>query len=538
MKAEQKGGRERAAFGAAPFGETAADVGPGKLTPGHEGQFSLTFAHAPIGMAIFGLDYRLHRVNKALCEMLGYGQRELLERTLTDLTHPDDRKRDRAQAGRMLRGEVPSYRQERRCLTGDGRQVWLDLTTLLVRDEQDTPLYGIAMAEDITERRRAEEALRASEERYRSFVVNSSEGIWRFESGRPVETSLPADEQLEMLYEYGYLAECNDAMARMYGYERADDLLGAGFEALRSSLGPDTRANARAFIENGYRRLDAESVGFDVSGRRRFFTSNIIGVVANGYLLRLWGTQRDETERRTAEAQVEGARRQLRALVARLHSLTEKERAELAREMHDVLGQALAGLRLDASWLGKRLPHAGDEGVRSEMAARVDEMTGLLDRTSAAVKNLSTELRPGVLDKFGLAAAVEWQCQEFARRTGLALTCQLPEGEPSISSELSTSLFRILQEALTNVARHAAAKSVRVELGVAGGAAALVVCDDGRGMTEEELSAPTSLGLLGMRERAEALGGSLLVERCAPRGTVVMVSIPFDGDGVGGKGAA
>jgi signal transduction histidine kinase len=201
--------------------------------------------------------------------------------------------------------------------------------------------------------------------------------------------------------------------------------------------------------------------------------------------------------------------------------------------MHDVLGQGLAGLRLDASWLGKRLPHAVDEGVRAEMAMRVDEMTGLLDRTSAAVKNLATELRPGVLDKFGLAAAVEWQCQEFARRTGLALTCQLPEGEPSISSELSTALFRILQEALTNVARHAGAQSVRVELGVAGGVAALVVRDDGRGVTAEELSAPASLGLLGMRERAEALGGSLLVERCAPRGTVVMVSIPSDDGGVG-----
>ena len=533
MKAERKGGRERAAVGISPFGEAAGDAGPGELTPEREGQFSLAFALAPIGMATFGLDYRLHRANKALCEMLGYSQHELLERTLTDLTHPDDRKRDRAQAGRLLRGEIPSYRLEKRCLTKDGHQVWLDLTALLVRDDQDTPLYGIAMVEDITERRRAEEALRASEERYRSFVANSSEGIWRFESGRPIDTSLPADEQIDLFYQHGYLAECNDAMARMYGYERADDLLGAGYEALRSGLGPDTRANALAFIENGYRRLDAESVGFDVSGRQRFFTSNIIGVVVNGYLLRLWGTQRDETERRTAEAQVEGARQQLRALVARLHSLTEKERAEFAREMHDVLGQGLAGLRMDASWLGKRLPHAGDEGVRAEMAARVAEMTGLLDRTIAAAKNLSTELRPGVLDKFGLPAAVEWQCQEFARRTGLSCTPHLPNGELSLSSELSTAMFRILQEALTNVARHAAAKSVRVELGVADGMAALVVRDDGRGVTGEELLAPASLGLLGMRERAEALGGSLLVERCASGGTVVMVGIPFGG----GKGA-
>jgi len=535
MKAGQKGSRARVSFSVSPDGETAA--GPGEVSPDHEEQFSLAFAHAPIGMATFGLDYRLHRANRALCEMLGYSQRELLERTFTDLTHPDDRKRDRASAGRLLRGEIPSYRQERRCLTRDGREVWLDLTALLVRDTQGAPLYGMAMVEDVTERKRAEEALRAGEERYHSFVVNSSEGIWRFESGRPIDTSLAADEQLAMLYEHGYLAECNDAMARMYGYGRADDLVGAGFEALRSALGPDAHANARAFIENGYRRLDAESVGSDLTGRQRFFTSNIIGVVVNGYLLRIWGTQRDETERKVAEAQVEAARQQMRSLVAHLQSLGEKERAEIARELHDVLGQGLTGLRMDISWLGKRLPNAGDEAARAEMAARVVEMTSHLNQAIAAVKNLSTELRPGVLDKFGLPAAVEWQCQEFARRTGLACTPHLPEGEPRLSPELSTALFRILQEALTNVARHSGAKGVRVELGVAGGVAGLVVRDDGRGVTGAQLSAPASLGLLGMRERAEALGGALLVERCASGGTVVMASIPLDGRGADGQGA-
>ena len=532
MKSDKRSGLIPDASGVSRLNETAADELAGEVAPAGEGQFSLAFAHAPIGMAIVGRDYRLHRANRALCEMLGYSQRELLERSLLDLTHPDDRKRGRALAGQLLRGEIPCYRLERRCLTKDGRQLSLDLTALLVRDNQNNPLYGLAMVEDVTERKRAEEALRASEERYRSFVVNSSEGIWRFESGRPIDTSLPADEQLEMLYRHGYLAECNDAMARLYGYERADELVGADFKILRSDLGPAAFANARAFIENGYRLLDAESVGFDLHGRRRFFSSNIIGIIINGYLLRIWGAQRDETERKTFEGQIESARLQLRSLVAHLHSLSEKERADIAREMHDVLGQGLTGLRLDVSWLGKRLPGAAAEGVRAEMTARLDEMTRLLDRTIAAVKNLSTELRPGVLDKFGLPAAVEWQCQEFARRTGLSCACHLPEGELSLSSECSTALFRILQESLTNVTRHAGAKSVRVKLGAAGGVAALVVRDDGRGVTAGELAAPTSLGLLGMRERAEALGGSLLVERCASGGTVVVVNIPFDTDGV------
>ena len=157
-------------------------------------------------------------------------------------------------------------------------------------------------------------------------------------------------------------------------------------------------------------------------------------------------------------------------------------------------------------------------------------MSHLLDQTLTSVKNLSAELRPGVLDKFGLPAAVEWQCQEFARRTGLSCECHLPKDEVALNSAHSTALFRILQEALTNVARHAEAQSVHVGLHVAYGLSTLIVRDDGRGITEEELAAPTSLGLLGMRERAETLGGSLEVGKGPTGGTVVKAQIPFDSD--------
>ena len=526
MKAEKRGRPEQVASGVSHFEETVGDEDADKIYLSVEGQFDLALAEAPIGIAIVGLDSRLLRANRALCEMLGYSQRELLERNLPDLTHPDDRWKDKALTGQLFRGEIPSYRMEKRYINKDGRLVWLDLTAFLIRDAQNNPLYGLTMIEDITERKCAEEALRASDERYRSFIVNSSEGIWRFESERPIDTRLPADEQLETLYKHGYLAECNDAMARMYGYERADELIGASFEDIRSALSPSLRANARVFIENGHRFLNAESVGVAADGSKRFFTSNIIGIVVNGYLLRLWGTQRDETERRAVEEQIESSRQQMRSLVAHLQSLSEKERADIARELHDFMGQGLTGLKIDISWLSKRLPHAEDESVRAEMAARLNEMTELLEQTIAAVKNLSTELRPGVLDQFGLAAAVEWQCQEFARRTKLACMCRLPEEELAVNAEHSTALFRILQEALTNVARHARARAVHVELRIAEGRATLIVRDDGRGVTEEELAAPTSLGLLGMRERAEGLGGSLKVANGSSGGTVVTAIIP------------
>jgi PAS domain S-box-containing protein len=517
-------------LGSANIEKTPMNGETGQSSAAGEGQFSLAFTHAPIGMAIVGLDYRLRRVNRALCETLGYSQRELLEHNLMHITHPDDIGKAQELVGQLFRGEIPSYRLEKRFIAKDGREVRLFLTVLVIRDRQHNPLYGLAMIENITERKRAEEALRTSEERYRSFVVNSSEGIWRLESEQPVDTGLPVDEQVEIFYKYAYLAECNDAMARMYGMQRADDLIGLRLGEL--SFVPETtsRASIRTFIESGYRRHDIGSVVTNAAGEKRYFSSNIIGIVINGYLLRAWGTRRDESEQRLVEEELRHSRQQMRSLAAYLQSLREKERADIAREMHDVLGQALTGLKIDLSWLGKRLPRAESESVRAEMTAKLVETTHLLEETIAAVKNLSAELRPGVLDKFGLPAAVEWQCQKFAQRTGLSCKFKLPDDDERLEREPSTALFRILQEALTNVARHAKAKSVHVGLNITRERATLTVRDDGRGVTEEELSAPTSLGLLGMRERAEMLRGSLKVESGLSSGTIVTASIPFNDD--------
>jgi PAS domain S-box-containing protein len=495
----------------------------------------LAFDNAPIGMALVGLDYRLHKVNRALCEALGYSERELLNFTFVDITHPDDVASDLALADQLFRGEIPSYRLEKRFVRKDGRPVWLDLTALVVRGNDDEPLYGLAMVEDITERKRAEEALRTSEERYRSFVANSSEAIWHVEVAQPVETSLPTDEQVGLLYRHAYLSECNDALARMHGRRRAEDLIGARLADLVSAPDPRNVAALRAFIANGYRLHEAESVMAEKEGGERFFLNSIIGTVAGGRLLRVWGVQHDITERRRAEQQLEESRRSMRALAAHLQATRERELAHISREVHDTLGQPLAGLKLIVSWLRRKLPEAEHASVQADMAQRLDDARTLLAETITTVKNLATELRPRVLDTLGLVAAVEWQCQEFERRTGIVCECRLPEEEMPLGAEKSTALFRILQESLTNVARHAAASKVFVELKAEGDRVSLSVRDDGRGATEAELSAPTSLGLLGMRERAVLLGGDFTVQGATGEGTVVIARLPPNGH-AGGEG--
>jgi signal transduction histidine kinase len=223
----------------------------------------------------------------------------------------------------------------------------------------------------------------------------------------------------------------------------------------------------------------------------------------------------------------------MRALAAHLQATRERELARVAREVHDALGQPLVGLKIIVSWLRRKLPEAEHTSVQVEMAQRLDDARTLLAETIATVKNLATELRPRVLDTLGLAAAVEWQCQEFERRTGVACECRLPEAEVPLGAEQSTALFRILQESLTNVARHAAASKIFVELKTEGDSVSLVVRDNGRGATEAELSAPTSLGLLGMRERAALLGGDFTVEGTKGEGTLVIARLPLHSPGHG-----
>ena len=468
----------------------------------------------------------MQRVNRRLCDTLGYSEQELMARTFVDITHPDDVESDVALAEQLFRDEIPSYRLEKRFLTKDGRLVWLDLTALVVRGPGGEALYGLAMVENITERKLAEVALRESEERYRSFVANSSEGIWRFEAERPIDVSLPVDEQIE-LCKVAYLAECNDAMARMYGHFQAEEMIGTRLGDLLIASDPANTAAARAFIANGYRLHSVESVEVDRTGHVRYFLNNLTGIVENRFLLRAWGTQQDITERKNAEDQLRSSRQQLRALAARLQSLREKERTDLAREIHDELGQRLTALKIDMSWLSKKLPDTTGEGVRASMAERFRAATELLDETVTTVKKLSTGLRPRVLDTFGLSAAVEWQCTEFERRTGVGCECRLPDDEIPLNVEASTALFRILQESLTNAARHSQATKVHVGLAVAKEYVRLSVRDNGRGVTQREIVAPDSLGLLGMRERAALLGGDITIEGEPGKGTLVTACMPL-----------
>jgi signal transduction histidine kinase len=220
----------------------------------------------------------------------------------------------------------------------------------------------------------------------------------------------------------------------------------------------------------------------------------------------------------------EQALAQLRALTARLQRVREEERTRVAREVHDDLGQALTAIKLEFAALLRDLP--ADEGPVSQ---RSQSILKRLDETIQSIRRIATELRPGILDDLGLAAALEWVAEDFQTRTGMKVQVRVPDSDLSVDPEHATAVFRIFQETLTNVARHAEATQVEVRLTKENGALTLEVRDNGKGVSEEQLSAATSLGILGMRERVLLLGGTLTISGAPGNGTTVRVVIPDSG---------
>ncbi len=229
----------------------------------------------------------------------------------------------------------------------------------------------------------------------------------------------------------------------------------------------------------------------------------------------------EKLERRKAVEELRRSHQQLRHLAAHLQSVREEERAGVAREIHDELGQALTALKMDLSMVIERLSDP-------DAVSQLKEDMALIDATVQTVKRICTELRPALLDHLGLGAAIEWQAGEFQKRSGIECNVSSVPDDFIVDIDLSTALFRIFQEALTNVLRHSKATRVEALLSENGGGFALVISDNGIGITKEQLSKANSFGLLGMRERVYAWKGDVHIEGSPDKGTTIRVMIPKD----------
>jgi PAS domain S-box-containing protein len=440
-------------------------------------------------------------VNPAFERQSGYSREEAIGRTprlVKSGLHEPEFYRQLWQtilAGQVFRDVLINRRK-------DGTLYYEYKTIAPIRDSQGQITHFVSDGLDITERIHAEAALKESEEKYRTLIEVSQDAIF--------------------INHNNHIVYMNPAFVKLLGAEKPDQIMDKSpFDFIHPQDHELVRNRIKTLLDKGmpallleekYVKFDGTVINVEVAATPLTYKDGrAIQVVV-----------RDITERKRAEEQLRSSREQLRALAAHLESIREDERSLIAREIHDELGQMLTGLKIDLSWLAARL-----SSEQSALLKKVPDMEALIDATIQSVRRISSQLRPGVLDDLGLIAAIEWQAQEFQSRMGMVCRFTAPSEEIELDPDLSTALFRILQEALTNVIRHAHATHVTILLTEEADRLILTVTDNGRGITEQELAAKTSLGLLGIRERALLLGGEVAITGHPGAGTTVKVGMPL-----------
>ncbi len=359
------------------------------------------------------------------------------------------------------------------------------------------------------DRRQAESLLRESEMRFRQLTENIREVLWMH------TPDFSETLYISPAYEVVWGRTCESM------YREPRSFLEAIHPEDRQRVDETIEQNRLAGFEVEYRIIRPD-------GSVRWIWDRGCPIKdAEGNFYRIAGLAEDITERKQAEEQYRMTSEQLRALTASLRSAREEEGVRIAREIHDELGSALTSLRWDLEEMDKTLAEAKVQSSLPAFRQKIEAMSKLIDATVNTVRRISSELRPSVLDDLGLAAALEWQAQQFEARTGIVCRYDCSLDDLELDRKQSTSLFRISQEALTNLLRHAQATRVGIMLELDVDALILSISDNGKGITEDEKRGRRSLGLLGMRERAHLIGGEVSIEGVAGKGTTVVVRVPL-----------
>ena len=406
----------------------------------------------------------------------------------------------------MAAGEPCEY--ELRLRRADGEYRWFLIRTVPLRDEQGKIVKWYGTATDIEDRKRAEDALRESEEKFRQLAENAREVFWM---------TTPAMD--ELLY-------VSPAYANIWG--RSLESLRQRPRSFMEAIHSEDREHVVDILEGQRKR------GFEVEyrvvrpdGSVRWIRDRGFPVKdRSGKVYRVAGVAEDITERKQAGDAVRRSAAELQALSRRLVELQESERRQLSRELHDRVGQNLTALKINLDILQAAFASHGSDEVR----ARVDDSAALLESTMDAIENVMSELRPPMLDDHGLAAALDWHARNFSRRTGIAVAVRGSEPTVRPALQVEIALFRIAQEALNNVAKHARAHRVEIALYHANGECVMSVQDDGIGFdgVQDASDRPKpGLGIVTMRERAQAVGGRFIVQALPGRGTQLTVRVPW-----------
>lgn len=388
-----------------------------------------------------------------------------------------------------------------------GGHYWESASISSIVDESGKITHFLAVKEDITERKLAEEKLLRQEQLLEEAGEIAHVGGWEFDP-ETMKGSWSAE------------------VARIHDFEPdAEPTPELGMTVYHGESLRKIRAALDAALRNGT-PYDLELEMITPKGRRKWVRTIGRPIVKDGKVVRVRGSIQDISELKQAEGELRDSRLRLRALLARIQETRENERKRLAREVHDVLGQLLTGMKMDLIWLERRFPGIADADLRATFATKLASTTALTDSMLESVQKIARDLRPSLLDNLGLTSAIQSEARQFSERTGIACDFIEQARTHDLAPDCATNVFRIFQEILTNIARHSKATRVTITLRRNEHELSLVVEDNGRGIAPDALKAPDSMGLLGMSERAEILGGRIEIGRIPAGGTRAALTVP------------
>jgi len=422
------------------------------------------------------------------------------------LVHPEDRRWLRRRFEQAYRDHQP-FSYEHRIQTSQGSEKVLHGHAKVIVDPSGRTIRMVGTGQDVTSAKEMAEALSGQSRLYESLLEAQSDlglGVIVTQDRRIVYT--------------------NEALAQICGYTPSElEDLGDVLELMESSQRAVVEAYMQAAAE-GHAPQHCDTVIRHKNGQLRNIEISV-KVTEASVGKREFTLVRDVSPQVKAMQQLRDSEEQLRRLSGYLQEAREQERATIAREIHDELGQSLTGLKMDVAWIEQRVAKGEDGPTRQRLLDKARGMSDLIDVTIQAVRRIATELRPGMLDDLGLIPAIEWQVGEFTKRTGIECNLLTNIEDLELDRRVATGAFRILQEALTNVARHSQATRVEVRLEIHDGSIHLEVEDNGVGIRGEATGDGSSLGILGMQERAHLLGGEVWVEDGPREGTRVRVRL-------------
>jgi PAS domain S-box-containing protein len=479
-----------------------------------EERFRSLYHRTPAMLHSIDPDGRLVSVSDYWVEMMGYGREEVIGRKLTNFYSPDSREYAETKA-------IPEFFKTGFCqdipyqfVKKNGQTIDVLLSAIADRDAAGKIIRSLAVSIDVTQRNRAEEALKKAKEELSIYSMDLERLVRKqTEQITNILTYTPAVVYIKD--KAGRYTLVNTRYEELFDVRNEEIRGKTDYDILPQKIADQFRLSDSKVL-NESRSLQVEEQILQSDGMHTYLAVKFPIYDESSIISGVCGILNDITA-------VKKAQHQLRRLSGSIMANQEKERSAIARELHDELGQVLTALRMDTVWMYERL-----KALDPEASERASTMCRLIDKNIEDVRGMAFRLRPGVLDDLGLVDALEWYTVDFERRT--EITCVFEHNKiPALNETVSTAAYRIVQEALTNVARHAFANRVEVVLKTNNGFLTLAVVDDGQGFDTLHLSESEGLGVAGMSERAALVGGSLEVQASPQKGTRVYFKVPLDG---------